>query len=344
MAATHGAPGAFLATRLARCWGCGSRNHRGRPDSEEQYLTAPSGGGSAALQPVRWPARGHPPSRWLAGWLAAPPQSVHTATLLLTPTRTTRRTRRPSRPAASRRSRGSSRRPACSRRDLVWQPTLRLPRGDPWRAVALRRQAGGRLVERRRPLRAPHRRPAIRRRKYQVAARQGLHGALHDPGLGHALHRGPDPPHAHRPLDPTWRITTAEIQCHPWFLDGAASAPAAPQSAPPAVVRQVGRFSCQAAEEEEPTAVAAGEGEVVEAIVVPSTSLPLLTGASSEENAHHRLSEPSPLDRNRISSPGRSSAREWDRRCSPPPCAHTSAPLPCSAVSPSSLSPWWSSP
>ena len=38
-------------------------------------------------------------------------------------------------------------------------------------------------------------------------------------------------------LDPTWRITTAEIQCHPWFLDGATSAPAAPQSAPPAVVR-----------------------------------------------------------------------------------------------------------
>ena len=72
MAATHGAPGAFLATRLARCWGCGSRNHRGRPDSEEQYLTAPSGGGSAALQPVRWPARGHPPSRWLAGCRGPP--------------------------------------------------------------------------------------------------------------------------------------------------------------------------------------------------------------------------------------------------------------------------------
>ena len=35
-----------------------------------------------------------------------------------------------------------------------------------------------------------------------------------------------------------------------------------------------------------------------------------------------RLSEPSPLDHNRTSSPGRSSAREWDWRCSPPPCAH----------------------
>eukprot|EP01046_Picozoa_sp_COSAG06_P031929 COSAG06_NODE_3150_length_5768_cov_7.694733_8_plen_94_part_00 len=77
MAATHGAPGAFLATRLARCWGCGSRNHRGRPDSEEQYLTAPSGGGSACPA-ARAVASPRPPSIALVGWLAGRAAAVCT--------------------------------------------------------------------------------------------------------------------------------------------------------------------------------------------------------------------------------------------------------------------------
>jgi len=49
-------------------------------------------------------------------------------------------------------------------------------------------------------------------------------------------------------LDPTQRITTDEIERHPWFLGGDEAHGAGPSGAP---VRQVGRFSCQAAQSEE---------------------------------------------------------------------------------------------
>lgn len=109
-------------------------------------------------------------------------------------------------------------------------------------------------------------------------------------------------------VDPNQRITTADIQRHPWFLDGAAPAPApAPVPAPaPAVpaeaaeaaaaapaIRQVGRFSCQAAEEEEevvvvatvdPAPAVAMPAPPMPTTAPPPTPAPPLTGASSEDN------------------------------------------------------------
>lgn len=68
-------------------------------------------------------------------------------------------------------------------------------------------------------------------------------------------------------LDPTQRITTEEIERHPWFLGGDEAHGVAPTGAR---VRQVGRFSCQAAQSEENIeAPAATTKEVVAAIPPP---------------------------------------------------------------------------
>ncbi len=82
-------------------------------------------------------------------------------------------------------------------------------------------------------------------------------------------------------LDPTKRITTDEIQRHPWFVDGNLPQDVAP-AAPP--VRQVGRFSCQVAqsvEETEDAPVAAQNRVAVPAVALP----PPLTSESESEAA-----------------------------------------------------------
>ena len=83
-------------------------------------------------------------------------------------------------------------------------------------------------------------------------------------------------------LDPTKRITTDEVQRHPWLVDGKLPQDAAPP------VRQVGRFSCQATQEvEEPSdaPVAKPNRVTVPAMAPPP---PLASESESEAAATHR--------------------------------------------------------
>lgn len=87
-------------------------------------------------------------------------------------------------------------------------------------------------------------------------------------------------------VDPTQRITTAEIQRHPWFL-GDDGLPATVPSATP-VVRQVGRFSCQTADTAEAIAVPAPEPHAASAVRLPPE---LITNDEADAVAAERCEE-----------------------------------------------------